>query len=70
MRGQLRFGRRIPLPSTVQIIHDLKRMAADDEARTKCAREDGLADSTSWEAIGLHRAAAEERARRLLDAGR
>lgn len=33
MRDQLRFGRRLPLPSTAQIIHELKMLILEDRIK-------------------------------------
>ena len=32
-----RFGRRMPLPATVQILHDLLIMCAEDDAKQRVA---------------------------------
>jgi hypothetical protein len=60
--GNLRFGRRMPLPSTVQILHDLRAMSAQEEGRKRYALADGLPEMASWEEIGAHRARAEREA--------
>jgi hypothetical protein len=60
MAKGFRFGRRIALPSTVQILHELKIMEAQEEGRKRYALADGLAETASWEEIGAHRARAEQ----------
>ncbi len=37
-----RFGRRIPVPSTLQISHELRALSAKENSRTRCAEVDGL----------------------------
>jgi hypothetical protein len=39
MAQTIRFGRRVPLPSTVQILHDLLVMERDEKARLKTAQD-------------------------------
>ena len=56
MNSTVRFGRRIPIPSTVQIIHDLMDFSSDEDVRERCAEEEGLPGGTSWDAIISHRA--------------
>ena len=55
----IRFGRRIPLPSTVQILHDLKVLFVQEEGRKRYVLADGLPETASWDEIGAHRARAE-----------
>ena len=62
MANNFRFGRRIPLPSTVQILHELKVLSAQEEGRKRYALADGLPETASWEEIGSHRARAERKA--------
>jgi hypothetical protein len=47
----IRFGKRIPIPSSLQILHDLRMLSADEDARARCAEEDGLPRTASWEDI-------------------
>jgi hypothetical protein len=54
-----RFGRRMALPSTVQILHELRLMEAPEEGRKRYALADGLAETASWDEIGANRARAE-----------
>jgi len=61
MAKGFRFGRRIALPSTVQILHELRVMGAQEEGRKRYALADGLAETASWEDIGAHRARAERK---------
>ncbi len=62
MTANFRFGRRIPLPSTAQILHELKVLSAQEEGRKRYALADGLPETASWEEIGAHRARAERKA--------
>jgi len=50
-----RFGRRFPVPSTLQILHELKVLSASEDAKTRCAREYSLPATTSWDDIVAHR---------------
>jgi len=57
-----RFGRRMPVPSTLAISQDLKALWADETAREQCAEADGLPSAASWEEIVVRRhALASER---------
>ncbi|MBB4200349.1 hypothetical protein CCR94_15220 [Rhodoblastus sphagnicola] len=48
MKQLMRFGRRVPLPATVQIVHDLLVMEREDNARKASQAEDaGKADRDS-----------------------
>jgi hypothetical protein len=51
----VRFGRRITLPSTVQILHDYRVFAEEREVRELCAAELGLSLDASWSEIVVRR---------------
>ena len=57
MRTFTRFGRRLLIPSTVQIRHELRAMAAAEEIRLECAQAVGLTPLASWDEIYAERAA-------------
>lgn len=61
MTKDFRFGRRMPLPSTLQIRQELEVFSKLEEARVKYALQDGLPQTASWDDIGLFRAQAERR---------
>jgi hypothetical protein len=52
-----RFGRRMPVPSTLAISQDLKALWADETAREQCAEADGLPRAASWADIVVRRRA-------------
>jgi hypothetical protein len=60
MAQTYRFGRRIPLPSTVQILHELRVMSAQEDAKQRAAAEnksEGVASRvTTTDAVESERA--------------
>jgi hypothetical protein len=54
-----RFGRRMAIPSILQIAHELRGFSQDD-ARMRCAAEEGMPMTASWDEIVAHRAAATQ----------
>ena len=52
----LRFGRRLPIPSTATIRADYKQFAAKEDMRRNWAQEEGLPALTGWDEIIAHRA--------------
>jgi hypothetical protein len=57
MKPFIRFGRRVAVPATVQILHDLMAFSAEEDCRERCAEADGLSRLASWDAIRARRAA-------------
>ena len=57
MNKFIRFGRRFPLPSTVQIRHELRAFCAAEDVREECATKLGLSAAATWDEIYAHRAA-------------
>jgi hypothetical protein len=53
----VRFGRRLPTPSTVQLRHELRAFIAQDEIRTECAAKEGLPTGATWDEIYAQRTA-------------
>ena len=52
-----RFGRRFSVPSSLEIAHELRALSADENARERCAEEEGLLQTASWDEIVAHRPA-------------
>ncbi len=50
-----RFGRRMPVPSSLQISHELRALSRDEDARARCAEEDGLPSTAGWDEIAGRR---------------
>jgi hypothetical protein len=53
----MRFGQRIPLPSTVQIKHDVLmygHKVEKEKARVLCAEVEGMDTASSWQEIADH----------------
>jgi hypothetical protein len=53
----VRFGRRVAIPSTAQIRHEI-RVFGEREERERIATLDGLGPTASWDDIIAHRVAA------------
>jgi hypothetical protein len=54
-----RFGRRLEIPSTTQIRHELRAISAAEDIRQECAQAEDLPAQSSWDDIYAHRAAAK-----------
>jgi len=50
MNHYLKFGRRIPIPSTLQISQELRALHFED-ARRRCAELDRLPENACWDEI-------------------
>ena len=57
LRSYIRYGRRIQIPSTVQVKHELRAFIAEENVRELCAEADGLPPSASWKDIENRRQA-------------
>jgi hypothetical protein len=53
----IRYGRRWPIPSIVQISHELRAFSAEEDVRKECAVKEGLPTSADWDEIYAHRTA-------------
>jgi hypothetical protein len=51
MAGFNRFGKRISVPSSLQIRAELRALVIDERARDFCAELDGLPASATWQDI-------------------
>jgi hypothetical protein len=51
MPSYIRYGRRIQIPSTVQVKHELRVFIAEEKVRELCAEADGLPLSAPWKDI-------------------
>ena len=52
----VKFGRRIPIPSTLEISHELRALYSEN-ARDHCAELDGLRVGVGWDEIVKRREA-------------
>lgn len=68
MKTFTRFGKRLPIPSTVQIRHELRAFIAEEDIREECAAQAGLSAKASWDDIYADRAAAAAKKLSMLTA--
>jgi hypothetical protein len=57
----VRFGRRISIPSSLQLKHELRSFCAEEDVREECAASEGLSAGATWDEIYAHRAAVAAR---------
>jgi len=55
MNSTVRFGRRIPVPSTVQILHELMAFSPQQDVRERCVAEGGAPGTTFRAEIVSHK---------------
>ena len=55
MKPLVRFGRRIPTPSTLQIRHELRMFIAEENVLELCAEAEGLPVFATWKEIMARR---------------
>ena len=55
MKPLIRFGRRIPVPSSIQVRHELRSFIAEDNVRQLCAEAERLSSSATWDEICARR---------------
>ncbi|MGA3302632.1 MAG: hypothetical protein ABSC72_05005 [Methylovirgula sp.] len=53
MADTFRFGRRVPLPSTRQILHELRVMLANDAAKERAAEEEKQPPGIAKQAVTI-----------------
>jgi len=58
MKSFIRFGKRIAVPSMVQLRHELRSFVAAEGLREECAAKLGLPAGASWDDIHAGHAAA------------
>jgi hypothetical protein len=58
MKPLIRFGRKVPVPSSLQVMHELRSFIAEENARERCAEAEGMSSSATWKEICAHRAGA------------
>lgn len=58
MQKFTRFGRRLAIPSTHEIRHELRAFCAAEDVREECAAGEGLKSGATWSDIYAHRAPA------------
>jgi hypothetical protein len=59
MQKFVRFGRRLAIPSTVEIRHELRSFSAQEDVREESAASEGLSAGATWGEIYAQRAAAK-----------
>jgi hypothetical protein len=57
MKPTMQYGRRIVVPSMVQVRHELRAFIAEWNVRELCAEADGLPITASWKELEAHRLA-------------
>jgi len=58
MQKFVRFGRRLPIPSTHEIRHELRSFCVAEDVREENAAGEGLKAGATWAEIYAHRASA------------
>ncbi|HJW42235.1 MAG TPA: hypothetical protein VJ476_13550 [Rhizomicrobium sp.] len=56
MKQEVYYGKRLKVPSMVQVRHELRAFIAEYNVREFCAEADGLAPNATWKEIEAHRA--------------
>ncbi|HTK78820.1 MAG TPA: hypothetical protein VL286_00125 [Rhizomicrobium sp.] len=57
MPSYIRYGRRIQIPSTVQVKHELRMFIAEENVRELCAEAEAMPLSAPWKDIEERRRA-------------
>jgi hypothetical protein len=56
MKQEVYYGKRLKVPSMVQVRHELRAFIAEYDVRELCAEADGLSPGAAWKEIEAHRA--------------